>query len=772
MSRQTIPMTALLTAVLAATGCSSNSDSADGDSGSGGGSAEISGKVADGYLAGARVCLDLNSNNACDDDEPSTVSAAGGAFTLSGVTQAQLASSPIVVEIIVGETIDEDEPGTAITKTYTLSAPAGSAFVSPLTTMVQNEIKENGLSPEEAKANIKARLGTDVDPSADYVAGAGGEANAGEYARLHKVAQVTRAVMQQNRELVEEVVGETGVTEDDLMALIVKQVLDALDDIQTAVDGAGESFDPDDLAGSDDLAGTRLDPTKVEDDLQERQDKRDATNANLGALIAGGDGLYFFESEYGEEDNGTHDFYYGHVSADSETSIISVDHYQWVNGLGGGQWELASFESTSQDCYLSSGEWVCVAEDAETISTDGNRLRILRSDLTVTEEYISAIEADLNGRNIVAYLRDSAYPMAMVASEVFGEGAKGYKLTFTRTNEQYRLYNENVDGICNETSTSTTEPWTNTDNWCNNVFMGWDQGSEDYGMAATTLSQLVTDSAASEPVTVDDIIGFDVYGDEHRYRAELVSGGIVSYWEEEFNASLGTSEVERVAVSTWGYRQVDGETVIRVEIPEDLRGEAGIDREDAAFLLAVVDGYVRGGEVLKAGAINDDQWVFNDAAATDIKEAFDESLQQPLTTCEEAEMEEATLADFTLAVSECETDSVMGAINLVDQKLKIDDGVFEFLIASVGSYQGRVNDSYGTINFNWSNPAEDNALVINAETVDEAGAALFLRLTVGLIEGNARALNVVTFSQEESSEAALDAEGASGEIHTETWEYR
>ncbi len=426
MQRHYTTTTALLAAILAATGCSSNSDSRDDDSGSSTTGTEFSGKVADGYLAGARVCLDLNSNNACDDGEPSTVSASGGAFTLEGVTQEQLESSPIVVEIIVGETVDEDEPGVAISKTYTLSAPAGSAFVSPLTTMVQNEIKEKGMSPDEAKASIKARLGTDVDPSADYVAGASDEANADEYARLHKVAQVTRAVMQQNRELVNEVVGETGVTEDDLMALIINQVLDALDDIKNAVDGAGDGFDADDLAGSDELAGTRLDPSEVENDIQQRRDNREAVAANLGALITGGDGLYFFESD---EYSDVAEFFYGHVSVDSESGNIGVDNYMWENGLGGGSWVLDDSESTEQDCYLTGGNWVCVSEDAETITVDGNRIRILRSDLAVTEEFISGVEANLNGRSVSAYLRDSAYPLALTPGAVFGEGAKGYKLT-------------------------------------------------------------------------------------------------------------------------------------------------------------------------------------------------------------------------------------------------------------------------------------------------------------------------------------------------------
>ncbi len=197
MFRQLIPTGAALAAILITSGCSSSSGNSDDSNNSDdSGNVSLEGKAADGYLAGARVCLDLNNNASCDDGEPTTTTSAGGGYTLEGVTQEQIANSPIVVEIIVGETIDEDNPGETIDKTYTLTAPAGSAFVSPLTTMVQNEIKENGLSPDEAKASIQARLGTDLDPTEDYVAGSDDGTSGEEFQRLHKVAQVTRAVIQ------------------------------------------------------------------------------------------------------------------------------------------------------------------------------------------------------------------------------------------------------------------------------------------------------------------------------------------------------------------------------------------------------------------------------------------------------------------------------------------------------------------------------------------------------------------------------------------------
>ena len=101
----------------------------------------LSGKVADGYLKDANVCLDINRNKICDFGEPSGISRAGGHYDLTA-TQAEVDAYPVVVEVIKDVTVDEDNPGAAVTKKYTLSAPAGKGdFVSPLTTMVQTKIE-------------------------------------------------------------------------------------------------------------------------------------------------------------------------------------------------------------------------------------------------------------------------------------------------------------------------------------------------------------------------------------------------------------------------------------------------------------------------------------------------------------------------------------------------------------------------------------------------------------------------------------------------------
>ena len=62
-----------------AAGADTDADSS-GDNATG--SLSISGRVADGYIRGAVICVDLDSDEACGDDEPSAVSGEGGSWSL------------------------------------------------------------------------------------------------------------------------------------------------------------------------------------------------------------------------------------------------------------------------------------------------------------------------------------------------------------------------------------------------------------------------------------------------------------------------------------------------------------------------------------------------------------------------------------------------------------------------------------------------------------------------------------------------------------------
>ena len=72
-------------------------------------------RAIDGYLQGAKVWLDVNSNSLLDDGEPNALTKAGGIATLD-VTALGTKSGeyPLMVEVIAGQTIDESAPETEI----------------------------------------------------------------------------------------------------------------------------------------------------------------------------------------------------------------------------------------------------------------------------------------------------------------------------------------------------------------------------------------------------------------------------------------------------------------------------------------------------------------------------------------------------------------------------------------------------------------------------------------------------------------------------------
>jgi hypothetical protein len=96
-------------------------------------------KVADGYLQSAFVFLDVNTNNIHDTDEPSGKTDNNGAVTLDTSDITGPENYPIVVIATKAETKDKDT-GTFIAKDFSLSAPAGSQTVNPITTLIQTKI--------------------------------------------------------------------------------------------------------------------------------------------------------------------------------------------------------------------------------------------------------------------------------------------------------------------------------------------------------------------------------------------------------------------------------------------------------------------------------------------------------------------------------------------------------------------------------------------------------------------------------------------------------
>lgn len=172
----------------------------------------VAGIVADGYLSNVKVCLDTNSNGVCDTGEPSAATDANGAYRIPGVTAAQVSQYSIVAEV-PSTSIDKDT-GLAVGQAFTLTAPAGASFVSPLSTLVNDKVAA-GATTASAVAAVVQSLGipaaSGVSTTGDYVALKGAAADQNNaYFRTHEAAKVVAEVLKRGKALL----GSTSASTD------------------------------------------------------------------------------------------------------------------------------------------------------------------------------------------------------------------------------------------------------------------------------------------------------------------------------------------------------------------------------------------------------------------------------------------------------------------------------------------------------------------------------------------------------------------------------
>ncbi|MDR9499882.1 MAG: hypothetical protein RI556_11960 [Hydrogenovibrio sp.] len=122
---------------LSACGGGSSGSTSDSDTSS---TVNYEGRVIDGYIRGATVCLDTNRNRTCDDGEPQAQSGGGGYFNIRA-TAEEIEAFPIIVNASAGTAFDEGKDE-YLQADLNLMAPPNTKFVTPVTTMVQQLIDE------------------------------------------------------------------------------------------------------------------------------------------------------------------------------------------------------------------------------------------------------------------------------------------------------------------------------------------------------------------------------------------------------------------------------------------------------------------------------------------------------------------------------------------------------------------------------------------------------------------------------------------------------
>lgn len=569
----------------------------------------FSGRVADGYLDGATVCLDMNMNKACDANEPTSTSGAGGVFTMDA-TQEQRDLYPLLVEVVVGVTVDEDNAGVPLSKPLTLTAPAGYGFVSPLTTMVQSAV-EAGSTQAEAKAAVQAKLGTTLDLDSDYVAGKLTGANANEYAQLHHVAQVAARVIAANMDELNQSANDNNIEVDVLISAIIGEVFKALDEIKTQVAEIAadetQTFNPDTLATTvnDDLID--LDPETIVDQIDQIEAEDQAVGTNLGAVMKDG-GLSWFSTEAK---------HLGGVWADYGTISLDVN-----NNFNDAVFELeneafvqAPNDNTDIIYVLTANGWTVMpggdSPSTATTNEDGSvSFRFGSADIGYTRK-LSAEEVDLSGLNARSVMNsvdegEGLWGDYLSSTAVMPEGSKGYITNYDGSDEPFVYWGYDdcgqlVGDLCEYA-------------WVYNGGNLTDGQATSFSDLTSPTAYTLTGNAVTDTSSILAVmIGtFDPTNNYDSIWAEIVTeGNVVNYYQ----VSGSLDSITLLGSSTWAISDLSSSALELQPIPSILNQYTEYGNHNP--VLALVNGIVRVAEHKVATGYSDSEFEFVNGVARD-----------------------------------------------------------------------------------------------------------------------------------------------------------
>lgn len=130
----------------------------------------LTGKLLDGYIKGATVCLDLNKNTTCDAGEPSAVTGEGGEFKLFAKEGSSLAGEYLLA-VVTAAAEDSDNPGQPAIPSKMLGFADQPGLITPLTTVVAGFVKAGSNHTQaEAKARTLLGLPSNFSFQSDYLA--------------------------------------------------------------------------------------------------------------------------------------------------------------------------------------------------------------------------------------------------------------------------------------------------------------------------------------------------------------------------------------------------------------------------------------------------------------------------------------------------------------------------------------------------------------------------------------------------------------------------
>lgn len=385
------------------------------------------GIVADGYLNNAKVCLDKNGNKKCDAGEPFAMTGAGGAYTLTDVTAADLAAYPVIVEVTTA-TVDEERG--AVTTPYVLSAPAGKTFVSPLTTLVHNQMETSGISAIEAEQTVKTQLGLiTMSPLDNYKPGVSTASS--EAKLLANVAKVVATTIADNKKAIDAAVLASGgtTTVQAVVNMISQQVMQNLavivQQVKSSATAAGTITEANVTAISGTVAVSTADPAALKQQLAANSGV--VAVSDIAATFAAG--MYWVESQ---TDNSLPWIEYEKIQLTAATGAMNFHDYTLVNNV----WQLRT-SGGSGNLFMTASGWQA---DPETVGgTFDAATGVFSSGKGFKKMIVRGVKTDVSGQPISAYLLNSFATPAVVGVKTFPAGSEAIKTTMVPQVDIYKL---------------------------------------------------------------------------------------------------------------------------------------------------------------------------------------------------------------------------------------------------------------------------------------------------------------------------------------------
>ncbi|RYV03832.1 hypothetical protein SOPP22_02135 [Shewanella sp. OPT22] len=390
----------------------------------------VTGKVIDGYLKSAKVCLDGNDNLICDPNEPSALTDETGTFILQTPNESLLNSSRLVAEANTETTIIHS--GKKVKRPFAYVARPKATVVSPFTSMIEDLINK-GHDYDSAKHEIETWLNLNVDVDADYIAKASDDNLPAEqrkhYERLHFVAKLSTVAIAHN---LDKLLTNTEHTKKDVLQAIYHKLVKNLSatSLEATFFHRNTGFIPaHEFLSKRFLNALLIKPESLSSLISVTQAHERSIAGNLSTPVTG-DGIHSLNNFFTEE---LPILWYESWLYNDSTEV--TDFSQEI-------WSRFGFSPLAQPepfpyLVLNNGSFTPVANDlfVQQLNEDGSLRFSVKSSValyaTMTPEKL-----DSNGLSIHSVLADHpdlrGWKLLDDPKAQFSDAAEVYSLTFTK----------------------------------------------------------------------------------------------------------------------------------------------------------------------------------------------------------------------------------------------------------------------------------------------------------------------------------------------------